>query len=79
MGFEVGYIEPSGEELRRPLADAWAVWFENAVPVREFKSYRPSGTGFRGLRIAAPLVAYIRRARVRTALTQSSEVQRTYW
>jgi hypothetical protein len=39
-GFEVGYVEPSGEELRRPLADVWAVRFENASPVREFKSYK---------------------------------------
>ncbi|GGX17785.1 TnsA-like heteromeric transposase endonuclease subunit [Streptomyces noursei] len=39
-GFEVAYIDPGGSELRRPLADAWAVRFEDAAPVREFKSYK---------------------------------------
>ncbi|GAA1892113.1 TnsA-like heteromeric transposase endonuclease subunit [Streptantibioticus ferralitis] len=38
-GFEVAYIDPGGSELRRPLADVWAVRFEDAAPVREFKSY----------------------------------------
>ncbi|MEU2130497.1 TnsA-like heteromeric transposase endonuclease subunit [Streptomyces sp. NPDC018352] len=39
-GFEVGYIEPGGSELRRPLADVWAVRFEDSAPVRGFKSYK---------------------------------------
>ncbi len=39
-GFEVGYIDPGGSEFRRPLADVWSVRFEDAVPVREFKSYK---------------------------------------
>ncbi|MEV0443955.1 TnsA-like heteromeric transposase endonuclease subunit [Streptomyces spectabilis] len=39
-GFEVAYVDPSGSELRRPLADVWAVRFEDAAPVRAFKSYK---------------------------------------
>ncbi|MGK5545484.1 TnsA-like heteromeric transposase endonuclease subunit [Streptomyces sp. URMC 127] len=39
-GFEVAYVAPDGSELRRPLADAWAVPFELALPVRAFASYR---------------------------------------
>ncbi|MEU5547275.1 TnsA-like heteromeric transposase endonuclease subunit [Streptomyces sioyaensis] len=39
-GFEVAYIDPGGSELRRPLANVWAVRFEDAEPVREFKSYK---------------------------------------
>ncbi|PZH09163.1 transposase [Streptomyces sp. NTH33] len=39
-GFEVAYIEPDGSELRRPLADVWAVRFEGVAPVREFTSYK---------------------------------------
>ncbi|MCZ4510066.1 TnsA-like heteromeric transposase endonuclease subunit [Streptomyces sp. ActVer] len=39
-GFEVGYVDPGGSEFRRPLADVWAVRFEDAVGVREFKSYK---------------------------------------
>ncbi|MEV7054391.1 TnsA-like heteromeric transposase endonuclease subunit [Streptomyces microflavus] len=39
-GFEVGYIERDGSELRRPLADVWSVRFEDVAPVRAFKSYK---------------------------------------
>ncbi|MFD9725542.1 TnsA-like heteromeric transposase endonuclease subunit [Streptomyces sp. NPDC059072] len=39
-GFEVGYIDLDGSEFRRPLEDVWAVRFENAMPVRAFKSYK---------------------------------------
>ncbi|MCX4523644.1 TnsA-like heteromeric transposase endonuclease subunit [Streptomyces anulatus] len=39
-GFEVAYVAPDGTELRRPLADVWAVPFEHALPVRAFTSYR---------------------------------------
>ncbi|MFI5726020.1 TnsA-like heteromeric transposase endonuclease subunit [Streptomyces cyaneofuscatus] len=39
-GFEVGYTDPGGSEFRRPLADVWAVRFEDTVPVREFKLYK---------------------------------------
>ena len=38
--FEVGYVDPCGSELRRPLTDVWAVRFEDAAPVREFHSYK---------------------------------------
>lgn len=39
-GFEVAYIDSGGTERRRPLTDAWAVRFEDVVPVREFRSYK---------------------------------------
>ncbi|RXS81484.1 TnsA-like heteromeric transposase endonuclease subunit [Streptomyces sp. TM32] len=39
-GFEVGYIDQGGSEFRRPLADVWSVRFEDAAPVRVFKSYK---------------------------------------
>ncbi|MFH8349671.1 TnsA-like heteromeric transposase endonuclease subunit [Streptomyces sp. NPDC018045] len=39
-GLEVAYVAPDGTELRCPLADAWAVSFEHAAPVRAFASYR---------------------------------------
>ncbi|AJT62579.3 hypothetical protein T261_0890 [Streptomyces lydicus] len=40
VGFEVAYVAVDGSEVRRPLADVWAVRFEDVVPVRAFASYR---------------------------------------
>ncbi len=39
-GFEVAYLDPCGSEFRRPLADTWAVRFEDVAPVRTFASYK---------------------------------------
>ncbi|MER6106283.1 TnsA-like heteromeric transposase endonuclease subunit [Streptomyces sp. NPDC001832] len=39
-GFEVAYADQGGSEFRRSLVDAWAVRFEDAAPVRAFKSYK---------------------------------------
>ncbi len=39
-GFEVAYADRDGSGFRRPLVDAWAVRFEDAAPVRAFKSYK---------------------------------------
>lgn len=39
-GFEVAYVASDGSEVRRPLADVWAVRFEDVAPVRAFTSYR---------------------------------------
>ncbi|MFJ6385442.1 TnsA-like heteromeric transposase endonuclease subunit [Kitasatospora sp. NPDC092039] len=39
-GFEVGYSRRVGSEVRLPLADAWAVPFEDAAPAREIRSYK---------------------------------------
>lgn len=39
-GFEVAYVDPGGSEFRRPLADVWAVRFEDVAPVRTFASYK---------------------------------------
>ncbi|MFD4628549.1 hypothetical protein ACFVYR_01410 [Streptomyces sp. NPDC058284] len=32
-GFQVAYADRDGSEFRLPLADAWAVQFEDVVPV----------------------------------------------
>lgn len=37
-GFEIGYVTEDGDELSVPLAQAWAVRFERALPVRRFVS-----------------------------------------
>ncbi len=37
-GFEVGYVTEDGTQHRVPLADAWAVRFEAAVPARRFNA-----------------------------------------
>jgi hypothetical protein len=37
-GFEVGYVSEDGAAHRLPLAEVWAVRFENGLPVRRFVS-----------------------------------------
>ncbi|MDT3728246.1 TnsA-like heteromeric transposase endonuclease subunit [Streptomyces sp. DSM 41972] len=39
-GFEIAYADRGGSEFRALLVDAWAVRFEDAAPVRAFKSYK---------------------------------------
>ncbi|TLQ48508.1 TnsA-like heteromeric transposase endonuclease subunit [Streptomyces marianii] len=39
-GFEVAYADRDGSEFRLPLANAWAVRFEDVAPVRAFQSYQ---------------------------------------
>jgi hypothetical protein len=39
-GFAVGYVTEDGTRHRVPLADAWAVRFEAAVPARRFNARR---------------------------------------
>lgn len=39
-GFEIAYADRGGSEFRASLVDAWAVRFEDAAPVRAFKSYK---------------------------------------
>jgi hypothetical protein len=40
VGFEVGFLDAEGGEVRAPLTEAAAVPFELATPVRSFPSYK---------------------------------------
>lgn len=46
--FEVGYVTEDGLEHRLPLAEAWAIPFEQCAPVRRF-SYRKGQLHLSGL------------------------------